>query len=138
MLRHLSRSATSSSSTGWNSNFRCRFWRVDGETGAGKSILVDALALALGDRADAGLVRNGCDKAEVSATFDIAACLPSVPGWRANEIDQDEGELILRRVLDAGGRSRGYINGSPSTVPSSCARSASSWSTFTGSTPTSR
>ena len=53
--------------------FSPRFGALTGETGAGKSILIDALALALGDRADAGVVRAGCDKAEVAATFDIAA-----------------------------------------------------------------
>ena len=91
------------------------FGVLTGETGAGKSILIDALALALGDRADAGVVRAGCDKAEVAATFTIA-CLPQVAAWlAANDLDGDD-ELLLRRVLDAGGRSRGYINGSPATA----------------------
>ena len=91
------------------------FGVLTGETGAGKSILIDALALALGDRADAGVVRAGCDKAEVAATFAIA-CLPQVAAWlAANDLDGDD-ELLLRRVLDAGGRSRGYINGSPATA----------------------
>lgn len=95
--------------------FAAGFGALTGETGAGKSILVDALAFVLGDRADAGLIRNGCDRAEVSADFDIAA-LPAVGDWlRENEMDQDEG-LILRRTLDAGGRSRVWINGSSSTV----------------------
>ena len=53
-------------------DFNARFGTLTGETGAGKSILIDALALALGERADPGVVRGGCDKAEVSATFDIA------------------------------------------------------------------
>ena len=91
------------------------FGALTGETGAGKSILIDALALALGDRADAGVVRAGCDKAEVAATFDIAG-LPQVGAWlAANDLDTED-ELILRRVLDAGGRSRGYINGSSATA----------------------
>ena len=91
------------------------FGALTGETGAGKSILVDALALALGERADAGVVRAGCDKAEVAATFDIAA-LPQVKRWLAdNDLDADD-ELLLRRVIDAGGRSRAYINGSAATV----------------------
>jgi DNA repair protein RecN (Recombination protein N) len=91
------------------------FGALTGETGAGKSILIDALALALGDRADAGVVRAGCDKAEVAATFDIAG-LPQVGAWlAANDLDTGD-ELILRRVLDAGGRSRGYINGSSATA----------------------
>lgn len=91
------------------------FGALTGETGAGKSILIDALALALGDRADAGVVRAGRDKAEVAATFGIGG-LPQVAAWlAANDLDGD-GELLLRRVLDAGGRSRGYINGSPATA----------------------
>lgn len=91
------------------------FGALTGETGAGKSILIDALALALGERADAGVVRSGCDKAEVAATFDVAA-LPEVAAWlAANDLDADN-ELMLRRVVDAGGRSRAYINGSPATV----------------------
>lgn len=91
------------------------FGALTGETGAGKSILIDALALALGDRADAGVVRAGCDKAEVAATFEIAR-RPQVAAWlAANDLDSDD-ELLLRRVLDAGGRSRGYINGSPATA----------------------
>ncbi len=95
--------------------FSAGFGALTGETGAGKSILIDALALALGERADAGVVRAGCDKTEVAATFDIAA-LPAVGAWlAANDLDADDG-LILRRVLDAGGRSRGYINGSPATA----------------------
>ena len=91
------------------------FGALTGETGAGKSILIDALALALGERADAGVVRSGCDKADVAASFDIGG-LPEVTAWlTANDFDAD-GELILRRVVDAGGRSRAYINGSSATV----------------------
>jgi len=96
-------------------SFLAGFGALTGETGAGKSILIDALALALGERADAGVVRSGCDKAEVAATFDITA-QPQVRDWlAANDLDGD-GELLLRRVVDAGGRSRAYINGSPATV----------------------
>lgn len=97
--------------------FSAGFGALTGETGAGKSILIDALALALGDRAGAGagVVRAGCDKAEVAATFEIAK-LPQVSEWlAANDLAADD-ELLLRRVLDAGGRSRGYINGSPATA----------------------
>ena len=96
-------------------SFLAGFGALTGETGAGKSILIDALALALGERADAGVVRSGCDKAEVAATFDIAA-QPQVRDWLvANDLEGD-GELLLRRIVDAGGRSRAYINGSPATV----------------------
>ena len=95
--------------------FSAGFGALTGETGAGKSILIDALALALGDRADAGVVRTGCDKAEVAATFALGG-LPQVGAWlAANDLEADD-ELLLRRVLDAGGRSRGYINGSPATA----------------------
>jgi DNA repair protein RecN (Recombination protein N) len=95
--------------------FSSGFGALTGETGAGKSILIDALALALGDRADAGVVRAGCAKAEVAASFAVGR-LPPVHAWLAtNDFDADD-ELLLRRVLDAGGRSRGYINGSPATA----------------------
>lgn len=95
--------------------FDAGFSVLTGETGAGKSILIDALALALGERADAGVVRAGCEKAEVAATFDVSG-LPEVRSWLAdNDLDGDD-ELLLRRVVDAGGRSRAYINGSPATV----------------------
>lgn len=96
-------------------DFVAGFGALTGETGAGKSILIDALALALGERADAGVVRAGCDKAEVAAAFDLAA-LPQVRQWLTdNDFDADD-ELLLRRVVDAGGRSRAYINGSQATV----------------------
>jgi DNA repair protein RecN (Recombination protein N) len=96
-------------------DFTAGFGALTGETGAGKSILVDALAIAMGERADAGMVRSGCDKAEVTACFNIAA-LPAVAAWLdANDLDSGD-ELMLRRVVDAGGRSRAYINGSPATA----------------------
>ncbi|MDZ4315770.1 MAG: DNA repair protein RecN [Azonexus sp.] len=95
--------------------FLAGFGALTGETGAGKSILIDALALTLGERAEAGVVRSGCDKAEVAATFDVNG-LPEVRAWlAANDLDAGD-ELLLRRVVDAGGRSRAYINGSPATV----------------------
>lgn len=95
--------------------FSTGFGALTGETGAGKSILIDALALALGERADAGVIRSGCEKAEVAATFDVAR-LPEVAAWlKANDLEGDD-ELLLRRVVDAGGRSRAYINGSPATA----------------------
>ena len=95
--------------------FSSGFGALTGETGAGKSILIDALALALGDRADAGVVRAGCERTEVAATFEIGG-LPQVIAWLAANDLAAEDELILRRVLDAGGRSRGYINGSSATA----------------------
>lgn len=96
-------------------DFEAGFGALTGETGAGKSILVDALALALGERADAGVVRSGRDKAEVAATFDIAH-RPAVREWLAAADLEADDELLLRRVIDAGGRSRAYINGSAATV----------------------
>lgn len=96
-------------------DFNAHFCALTGETGAGKSILIDALALALGDRADAGVVRAGCDKAEVAATFDIAR-LPAVKAWLENADLDISDDLLLRRVIDIGGRSRAYINGSSATV----------------------
>ena len=91
------------------------FGALTGETGAGKSILIDALALTLGERADPGVVRAGREKAEVSAAFDVAG-LPDVRAWLSAQDLEAGDELILRRVVDGGGRSRAYINGSPGTV----------------------
>ncbi len=92
-------------------DFASGFTALTGETGAGKSILIDALSLALGERADAGMVRNGCARAEVSAEFDITA-LPQLQDWLLEqELQGDEGVCLLRRVLDVSGKSRGFING---------------------------
>ncbi len=92
---------------------------LTGETGAGKSILIDALSLALGARADTGLVRNGSERAEVAAMFDLGDC-PAVRNW-LREHDLDDGDdCLLRRVLPTEGRSRCFINASP--VPLSLAR----------------
>jgi DNA repair protein RecN (Recombination protein N) len=85
---------------------------LTGETGAGKSILVDALALALGDRAEGGVVRQGAPRAEIVAEFAVAE-LPALRAWLdAAGYAADDGALILRRVVEAGGRSRAFINGS--------------------------
>ncbi|MEB3733854.1 DNA repair protein RecN [Halopseudomonas pachastrellae] len=86
---------------------------ITGETGAGKSIMLDALALTLGDRADSGAVRPGSDKADILATFDISD-IPEARQWLdERDLTQDDEQVILRRVITAEGRSRGYINGSP-------------------------
>ena len=91
--------------------FTSGFTALTGETGAGKSILIDALALALGERADAGLVRPGSERAEVTAEFDVGK-LSVVARWLAeNQLEGDEDMLFLRRTVDAGGRSRAFING---------------------------
>ena len=91
--------------------FSSGFTTLTGETGAGKSILIDALSLALGERGDAAMVRSGCERAEIAAEFDIAR-LPQMLAWlREQELEGDAGVCLLRRVLDSGGRSRGFING---------------------------
>jgi len=97
------------------------FTVLTGETGAGKSILIDALQLALGSRADATLVREGAARAEVSAEFDTP---PTLTAWLdaagfnggSSGAETDTGTLLLRRTVDALGRSRAWINGSPATV----------------------
>jgi len=92
------------------------FTTLTGETGAGKSILIDALALALGERADATMVRAGAERAEVVAEFAIDR-LPGVETWlRENELEGDPGRVLLRRVVDRNGRSRAFINGTAATV----------------------
>ena len=97
--------------------FAAGFGTLTGETGAGKSILIDALAFVLGERADAGSIRSGCERAEVSAEFTLDDA-PTVLDWlRDNDLDGDAGHgLLLRRVLDVNGRSRAYLNGSPATL----------------------
>ncbi|HSH90183.1 MAG TPA: AAA family ATPase, partial [Ramlibacter sp.] len=86
---------------------------LTGETGAGKSILVDALQLALGARADAGVVREGAARAEISAEFDLP---PQLVPWM-DEAGFDSGEtLLLRRSIDSQAKSRAWINGSAATA----------------------
>ena len=96
-------------------DFSPGFTALTGETGAGKSILIDALSLALGERGDATMVRNGCERAEIAAEFEIVG-LPHMQMWlHEHELEGDAGVCLLRRVLDAGGRSRGFINGRSAT-----------------------
>lgn len=96
--------------------FHPGFTVLTGETGAGKSILIDALALALGERGDAAVVRAGCERADISAEFDFQP--PSGLGqWlRAAELEGDPGSILLRRVIDRNGRSRAFVNGRPATL----------------------
>lgn len=101
--------------------FATGFGALTGETGAGKSILVDALAFVLGERADSGLLRSGAERMEVAAEFDGAegGHATDLAAWlRDNDFaPADVGEpLLLRRVLDGNGRSRSYINGSAATL----------------------
>ncbi|MET0312544.1 MAG: DNA repair protein RecN [Burkholderiaceae bacterium] len=86
---------------------------LTGETGAGKSILIDALQLALGARADAAVVREGATRAEISAEFDAPA---SLAAWLEEAGFEAEDTLLLRRTVDSQGKSRAWINGSPATA----------------------
>ncbi|MDJ0700231.1 MAG: DNA repair protein RecN [Woeseiaceae bacterium] len=88
---------------------------LTGETGAGKSILVDALGLVLGDRGGQQLVRNGAKRAEFSAEFDISS-LPDVRRWLDEQSLDEDDACFLRRVIGADGRSRAYINGNAVAV----------------------
>jgi DNA repair protein RecN (Recombination protein N) len=92
-------------------DFETGFTVLTGETGAGKSILIDALSLALGARAEGGVTRAGCDKAEISAIFAITNNLEAKQWLVDAEMENEANELILRRVMYADGRSRAFING---------------------------
>jgi DNA repair protein RecN (Recombination protein N) len=96
------------------------FTVLTGETGAGKSILVDALLLAVGGRADSGAVRHGAERADVSAAFDISANRDAL-AWLEEQSIEHQGECLLRRVVAADGRGRAYLNGQ--TVPVQSLRS---------------
>lgn len=97
-------------------DFGAGFGALTGETGAGKSILLDALGLALGARADADMVRAGCDKADVSAEFDLPPGEEPASWLAGQELEAEDGVLILRRAVDAGGRGKAWINGTPVTL----------------------
>lgn len=84
-----------------------------GETGAGKSIMIDALMLALGERADASVIRKGAEKCDISACFHIDDSSQPAYWLKEQDIDASGGEVILRRVIYAEGRSKSYINGQP-------------------------
>ncbi len=88
---------------------------ITGETGAGKSILLDALGLALGDRADSHIVRHGEDKAEVSVTFSTHDA-PAAEKWLVKHEMDSENECIIRRSISAAGTSKAFINGIPAPV----------------------
>ena len=89
---------------------------LTGETGAGKSILVDALELLVGGRAEAALVREGAERAELSAEFEVGAGAALAAWIAAAGLEGDAGSLILRRSIDAAGRSRCFINGHAATL----------------------
>src|SRR5438132_586155 len=95
--------------------FERGFTVLTGETGAGKSLLLDALSLLLGDRFEARQLRLGADRAEIAAEFDLADA-PAARAWLIEHDLAEDGPLLLRRVLDAQGRSRAHINGRPATL----------------------
>lgn len=99
--------------------FSSGFTVLTGETGAGKSVLIDALSLVMGGRGDAGAVRHSCERAEISAEFDVGGLLELTDWLRENgfENDGDGGNVcLLRRTLDTAGRSRAFINGCSATL----------------------
>ncbi len=89
---------------------------LTGETGAGKSILLDSLGLALGNRADSGLVRQGAEQASVTAAFDLPPHHPAEAILAEHDIAAEDDHLVLRRVLGRNGRGRAYVNDQPVSV----------------------
>ncbi|RFA28234.1 DNA repair protein RecN [Alkalilimnicola ehrlichii] len=88
---------------------------LTGETGAGKSILLDALGLCLGDRADSDTIRPGADRAELTVSFELDESNPALAWLDEHELREDN-DCILRRIIQAGGRSKSYINGRPAPL----------------------
>ena len=97
-------------------NFTSGFSALTGETGAGKSILIGALSLALGQRSETGVVRHNTDKSDISATFNIKDNKYAQDWLKHSELESDEDSLILRRVIYQDGKSKGFINGIPATI----------------------
>jgi len=97
-------------------NFKSGFSALTGETGAGKSILIGALSLALGQRGDSGLVRHSTEKSDISATFNIQGNKYAQEWLKQNALESDEENLFLRRVIYQDGKSKGFINGIPATI----------------------
>ena len=91
---------------------------LTGETGAGKSILIDALALLLGEKASSDVIRTGADRAVISAVFEAEAAseIPLAKILESNGLDEDDGSLILRREIASGGKGRVFVNNQPATV----------------------
>lgn len=97
-------------------DFSQGFSVLTGETGAGKSILIDALSLALGARGEAGVIRAGCERAEITANFEISQ-LKSLQHWlQENELAPEDHQLMVRRIIYSDGRSRAFINGIAATI----------------------
>ncbi len=89
---------------------------LTGETGAGKSLLLDALSACLGERTDTHYVRFGADKADVTASFSYQEHSPEAEWLKSHELDDESGEIHLRRVIFATGRSKAWVNGRPSSL----------------------
>ena len=89
---------------------------LTGETGAGKSLLLDALSACLGERTDTNYVRFGAEKADVTASFSYQELSPEAQWLKSHELDDESGEIHLRRVIFATGRSKAWINGRPSSL----------------------
>lgn len=96
-------------------NFSSGLCALTGETGAGKSILLDSLGLALGARADTGLVRHGSDQASVAADFDLPSTHKAFSFLKEHDLETD-GEIVLRRVLTKEGKSKAFVNDQPISV----------------------
>lgn len=97
-------------------DFMSGFTVLTGETGAGKSILIDALALTLGERGDASQIRLGCERAEINVAFDISH-LPELLRWLNDcDLQGDVDNCLMRRIIETSGRSRSYINGHAATL----------------------
>ena len=88
---------------------------LTGETGAGKSMLVDAVALLLGARADSGMVRPGAQRAILEGAFELEHS-PLRRRLEAQGLDAEDGQLVIRREIGADGRSKAWVNGSPTTI----------------------
>ena len=97
-------------------NFLLGFSSLTGETGAGKSILIDALSLALGSRGESGVVKKGNEKADITATFNLEGNDEAKKWLSQNEFEEPEDQLLLRRVIYKDGKSKAFINGIPSTI----------------------
>lgn len=115
-----------------NLDVQSGFTVLTGETGAGKSILIDALQLILGARGDAGVVREGAERTQIVAEFSLSE--RSRTWLTANELDAGEDTLLIRRTVDVKGRSRAWVNGIAVTAAQLRERS---W-TYTGNTHISR
>lgn len=97
-------------------NFKMGFTVLTGETGAGKSILIDALGLTLGKRADISQIRHGCERAEITAHFSITS-IPEAQTWlQEHAFEEEDDTCLLRRIIETNGRSRSFINGHAATL----------------------